>query len=145
MEENQNIQDNSLTLSGLSRQYLETISRWSKLFAILGFIGSLLMLVLGLFINTIISKFSSLPEGTIPQFLMPVVGVLYGGIGVLHFFPSLYLFKFSEKMKEALATNQNDILESSFKNLKSCFKFWGVFTVIILSIYILFFLFALVF
>ena len=45
-------------------------------------------------------------------------------------------------MKAALSTKNDDTLSDAFEVLKSHYKFVGVFTIIILSLYALVFLFA---
>ena len=74
-----------------------------------------------------------------------VIGIVDMGIIVAFmwlFFPCLSLFRFATKMQLALRTNDQETLNVSFENLKSCFKFMGIFTLIILAIYGLIFIFA---
>jgi hypothetical protein len=73
--------------------------------------------------------FSSVGAGSIT--------LVYVLIGLLYFFPCLYLFNFSSKMQIALRNNDQELLNQSFKNLKSCFKFIGILTIIVISIYLL--------
>jgi hypothetical protein len=65
-------------------------------------------------------------------------------IALLVFFPSLYLFNFASKMKRAFQGNDQQVLTASLKNLKSFFKFYGIFTVVILSFYALIIIAAIV-
>jgi hypothetical protein len=62
-------------------------------------------------------------------------------MGLLYFFPVLYLFNFSKKMKNALSNNKTVDFTLAFKNLKSHYKFIGIFTIVIISMYVLMFLF----
>jgi predicted RND superfamily exporter protein len=71
-----------------------------------------------------------------------VLGVVYILLAVLYFFPCLYLLRFSNHMKVALATEDQTRLTTAFENLKSVFKFIGVLTIVILGIYVLAFLFG---
>ena len=66
--------------------------------------------------------------------LMVIVYIL---IAILYFFPCLYLYNFSAKMQRALQANDQGSLTDSFKNLKSCFKFLGIMTIVILTFYLL--------
>jgi hypothetical protein len=61
--------------------------------------------------------------------------ILYLCIGLLYFFPCYYLFNFAAKMKSALIAHDQVLLAHSLSNLKSCFKFFGIMTIIILSVY----------
>ena len=47
-------------------------------------------------------------------------------------------------MKSALATKNDDVLADAFENLKSHFKFIGVLTIIVISLYVLLFVFSIV-
>jgi hypothetical protein len=66
-----------------------------------------------------------------------MVTVIYILIALLWFFPCLHLFHFANKMKLALTGNDQEMLNTSFKNLKACFKFMGIITIIVLSFYAL--------
>jgi len=56
---------------------------------------------------------------------------------LLIFFPSLFLYNFSSKMRKAVRNNDQAVMTESFKNLKSFFKYYGIFTIVILSFYAL--------
>jgi len=53
----------------------------------------------------------------------------------IYFFPVYYLYNFSSKLKDAIRLNSEVILENSFKNLKSHYKFMGIVLLIFLVIY----------
>ena len=118
--------------------YLTEAAKWGKFLGILGFILCALMIIGGLFAGTLFtasfsqlnSDFSSL--GSAGSIFITVWLIL---IALLYFFPSLYLFNFASKMQTAIRNNDQVYLNSSFKNLKSCFKFWGILLIIMLCIY----------
>src|SRR5664279_3998045 len=58
-------------------------------------------------------------------------------MALIMFFPSYYLFNFSTKARRALRDNDQTVLTDSLKNLKSCFKFYGILVIIGLSFYAL--------
>ncbi|MEJ7673426.1 MAG: DUF5362 family protein [Chitinophagaceae bacterium] len=68
------------------------------------------------------------------------MGIVYVVFAVILFFPCLYLFKFSNKMQEAVRTSSQESVDNAFINLKSMFKFYGIFTIIILVVYALAFI-----
>jgi hypothetical protein len=70
--------------------------------------------------------------------------VVYLLLALLFFFPCLYLFKFSVKMQASLNSMSQENFEESLKNLKSMFKFYGICTIVMLSIYALIFLIAMI-
>jgi hypothetical protein len=55
----------------------------------------------------------------------------------IYIFPLYYLHQFSVKLKKALTSKDDEVLANAFEMLKSHYKFVGVFTIIMLSIYIL--------
>jgi hypothetical protein len=62
---------------------------------------------------------------------------LYAGLALLYFFPCLYLFRFAQKMKQALNHSDQESLITSLGNLKACFRFMGILTIVVLGIYLL--------
>lgn len=53
------------------------------------------------------------------------------------FFPLLYLFQFANRMKMALAANNQEALNDSFLNLKRHFRYIGILVIILLAMYAL--------
>ncbi|WP_396601412.1 DUF5362 family protein [Algibacter sp. R77976] len=122
---------------------LKETSSWTYFLSILGFIGIGFMVVFGLFFGVIMSATGAMgaanPYDSL-GFSMGYLGLIYVVLGLVYFFPILYLFNFSRKMKSALSTSNNDSFKSAFTNLKSHYKFMGIFTIAIISIYILVFI-----
>jgi cell division protein FtsX len=58
-------------------------------------------------------------------------------IGALYFFPSLYLYQFASKVKQAILLTDKIQMAASLEKLKSFFKFWGIFMIVILGFYAL--------
>jgi hypothetical protein len=146
MEENQS-QLFSLTIDPIIKSHLSETARWGKFLSIMGFILCGLVIILGIFFgtffNTIISRTetpynSPLNSGSFGA----IMAVVYIIIAVIYFFPCLFLYRFSIKMKAALNGNEQTDLSLAFQNLKSLFRYVGVITVIILAIYLIIFLFA---
>lgn len=129
-------EDGSLSISNNSMIFLSETGKWGKFLAIMGFIGVGFLVVLSLFMGTLLSSLN--PGGDalpIPGFLF---GLIYLILAALYFFPVLYLFNFSSKIRKALAEKDNSILDEAFKNLKSHYKFIGILTVILLMFYVIF-------
>ncbi len=66
-----------------------------------------------------------------------IFGFIYAVFGFIYFFPIYYLFKFSTNMKEALLHSNEENIDEAFINLKSHYKFMGIFTIVFISIYLL--------
>ena len=125
-----------LKLNDHSLIYLHETSRWAKFLAIMGFIGVGLIVLLALFIGSLMNFISSLSPTPFP-FPTFAFTFIYLAIALLYFFPVFYLYRFATKMKLALEERNEIVLTDSFSNLKSMFKFMGVLTIVILSLYAL--------
>lgn len=127
---------NTVFIDELSADYLLETSKWGRFLSILGFILTGFMVLGGLSFSTIFSFMdTAMPENTKMPFNFGFFGIFYILFSLFYFMPSLYLYRFSTKTKNALPTfNQSEMTEA-FKNLKSLFKFVGVFTLVILILY----------
>ncbi|MEC3908586.1 DUF5362 family protein [Tamlana sp. 2201CG12-4] len=119
------------------KEYLNETSKWSHFLSILGFLGIGLMAIggVGFSFYTGLNNF----EGNTAYGLgySAGIGLVYILLALVYFFPVLYLFKFSKHMKTALKLKNNKNLKSAFLNLKSHYKFMGIFTIVIISLYLL--------
>lgn len=127
----------NLSIDPLVRSHLSDTARWGRFLAIMGFIGSGLILLAVIFLLANPGQF---PQGFGEESggarFAPVAFVIYMIIAiVLYFLPCLFLFRFATKMKRALATESQEELTISFQNLKVLFRYVGVLTIIVLSIY----------
>jgi len=117
-----------------NNSYLNEVARWSKFLSIVGFIFTglaTLGLLFSLFARSSYESFYT-PFWQQSGAVLVMIGLL-----LLCFFPCLYLFRFSNKMKLALRTDDQYSMTIAFKNLKSYFKFVGIFTIVILAIYVI--------
>lgn len=134
-----------LTINNNSRNFLKEISKWTFFLSILGFIGIILLIVIGVFSSVVYGEIINTFYGSqIPFNLSLVSTVIYLLFALLYFFPVYYLYSFSRKTKIALQSKNDEDLSDAFEMLKSHFKFIGVFTIIILSLYALIFIFSLI-
>jgi len=122
--------------------FLKETTKWTYFLSILGFIGIAFMLIFGIFFGAIMSMGSM---GNANPYAglgvsMGYFGLIYVVLALVYFFPVLYLFKFSSKMKSALKLNNNEDFKQAFSNLKSHYKYMGVFAIVIISIYVLAFI-----
>lgn len=128
-------------LTGQGLEYIRETAKWAKFLAIVGFVFIGLMVVFSFLFGTVFSTMLSQSAAT-PG--MPGAGmsslfiiVFYLIIAVIYFFPVLYLFRYATKTQAALASGNNEQMMEGFGNLKSMFKFMGIFTIIILGFYAL--------
>lgn len=144
MEQNQDSSLFGFGIDDMSRSYLSETAKWAKFLSIIGFVICGLLVIASFFIGTVFStSFGRYREfNDTPSFagLGILVTLLYLAIGVLYFFPCLFLFRFANHMRNALNSNDQLTLNKSFQNLKSMFKFVGILTIIVISFYILAFI-----
>ena len=124
-----------LTLTSRAKGFLKETAKWCKFLSILGFLGLGLLFLSSFFISTI---YASMPQSTsIPFNLGTAMTIFYIIMIAIYIFPLYYLHQFSVKLKKAVTSKDDEVLASAFEMLKSHYKFVGVFTIIMLSIYIL--------
>ncbi|QNA42727.1 DUF5362 family protein [Lacibacter sediminis] len=130
-----------LEVEELSTRFLSETAKWGKFLSIVGFIFIGLIVILAIFAGTLLGTMAGFGGNAMLAGGMSIfITILYLAIAALYFFPCLYMFRFSTRMKRALAENNQELLNSSFENLKSCFKFMGIMTIVFISIYVLAFL-----
>ena len=122
-----------------SSAYLKETAKWAKFLAIVGFIVCALVVLAGIFAGSIFASLN--PYGAYGGGFGVGMAIYCILIALLYFFPCLYLFRFATRMQVALANNDQPSLVDSFKNLKSCYKFVGILTIIALAFYALMLIF----
>lgn len=142
MEQDQNTSLFGLGIDQTSKMHLSEAARWARFLAIVGFVVCGLVVLLGIFAGSILSSMMERYGGN--EFresgtrgFTGVISFIYICMAVLYFIPCLFLFRFANHMKAALVTDQQETLNNSFQNLKAMFRFVGILTIIILSIYAL--------
>jgi hypothetical protein len=130
-----------LVVNGESAGYLKETGGWARFLAIVGFCFVALILILAFFVGTLMSTFGMGSQLAGMEFAL---GIVYFGLAALYFFPILYLFRFATNVIEAVKANDNQTLVTALKNLKSHYKFIGIFTAIFLGFYVLVLVIALI-
>ncbi|HEY5463891.1 MAG TPA: hypothetical protein VIJ95_11595 [Hanamia sp.] len=148
---------NDLQVFPVSQNFLREVAKWGKFLSIIGFIfcGFLaiaaffvsaiyvwLLAIVAFFAPGISSKLNAICDysSSLIRDLGTTFTVIYLGLAALLFFPCYFLNKFSIKMRMALDSVSHVNFEDSLKNLKSLLKFYGIFTIIVLSFYVLVFI-----
>jgi hypothetical protein len=122
-----------LHVNTATKNYLNEIRKWTKFFAVLGFVMIGALILLALFLPLAINglgRSSAMPAG-----FSLIFSIVYFLFAALYFFPALYLLQFSNHLKTALYSNNESELEQAFKYLKSHFKFIGIMILVILGFY----------
>jgi hypothetical protein len=129
-----------LSIDHESVGYLTETARWSKFLAIVGFVTCGLIAIFSFFAGSFLANspvLAAYPAAEVQT--MSTIGgafltVLYLIIAVVYFFPCLYLYRYSVRMKEALNTNDQVKLNQSLKNQKMLFRYVGIVTIIAVSL-----------
>ena len=144
MEETSVFEKFELQLDQTAKEFLKETSKWAYFLAIMGFVGIGLIVIAAIFAGTIFSTMGNTVPGmgAMGGSFGAIISVFYIVFAVIYFFPVYYLFKFASNAKAAFRENDSDALTASFGYLKSHYKFIGIFTVSILVLYGLLFVFG---
>jgi hypothetical protein len=118
--------------------HLRETAKWGKLLAIVGFVGLGILVIIALVFISGLTNPLARNTGGLPQWM----GIIYLAMGALYYFPTSYIYSFSKSIKNGLDSNDEETVLSGFSKLKSLFKFMGITTLVILSIYALIIVFA---
>lgn len=131
--------ENNLFIDWNLKSILLTTTKWTKFLSIVGFVTIGLIVIAAL-------AFGSFLSSTMPDEFAGIGGGLIAFVYILvalfYFFPTWFLFKFSKDVKLGIELEDQELLSSGFNNLKRCFKFIGIFTLIILGLYGIIFIFG---
>jgi hypothetical protein len=117
-----------MTIGRFGLKSLDNTAKWGKFFAILGFISIGIMIFVGIGIVLMRSFLGGLPAFT---------GLIYIAVAVLYLFPSLYLLHFANQVKNGLLNADVTLLERGLYNLQRTYKFAGIMTIVLISLYML--------
>jgi hypothetical protein len=138
MEEKQEIKKIEIN-QGILRN-LNTIRKWTMFLSIAGFISLGVVVVFGILTGTFLSVFSTDGKGAGFREMAGVLGIL--GMTLIYMFPILFLFGFSKHAAKAAHHDDQVELNKAFKSLKYFFASLGIFTIILLIVYIASLIFA---
>ena len=125
----------ALVISPQIEDFLFETIKWGKFLAILGFVFTGLIAIIGIIVMASGSALSQIPG--LPHGMGFGIGVFYMLLSLLYYFPSRFIYNFSSHIKVALFTKDQEVLTLGFENLKSNFKFWGITAIAMIVFYIL--------
>ncbi len=148
MENNYSAQEsnkNDLALTSMSCEFLRETARWAKFLAIMGFIGIVFMVLAAIFVGAFMSMMPSMTHQNTPfPFPPALLSVIYIVFAAVYACPVYFLYKFSVNTKDAIDSMNTNLLEEGLSYLKSHYKFVGIMTIVIMSLYVLFIIGAIV-
>jgi hypothetical protein len=130
----------NLELDFIARNLLTDTVKWARFLAILGFIGLGLILIASIFLSV------NSADKTDPDYINDTAyksGEIAGSMFValviiaIYFFPFYFLWKFANKMRTALLTDDTASLNEALKNLKATFRYVGVLTIIFIALFLI--------
>ena len=106
--EDDNLLDSNMgagfVITEASRSYLRETAKWAKFLAIIGFVMIGFMVLVGVFFGSIMgSAMSDLEDAGLKAGVgTGAFGFIYIFIALLYFFPTLYLYRFATRTKQAV-------------------------------------------
>ncbi len=148
MEQNQDTTLFGINVDQSGKSHLADAAKWAKFLAVFGFIICGLIVLVGIFFGSFFSMLTSQYGGDssfndmggasgLGSVMGSAMAVVYILMALIYFFPCLYLFRFATKIKNALASNDQSVLNASFQNLKAAFRFVGILTIIGMAFWLL--------
>lgn len=128
LNKNENTSIFNLSVDEDMKYNMKQIAKWARFLSVVGFVGlGLMMIALIVMIFTMTRQLMNTTN----------IGVvfIYIVVAILYLYPILNLFRFGSGMKIALTNNDQLKMNASIRNLKNCFQYMGILTIIILSIY----------
>ncbi|MFN0016037.1 MAG: hypothetical protein ACKVU2_15950 [Saprospiraceae bacterium] len=120
--------ENGLRITDTLRRHWHSTSRWALFFAVIGF----LYLGIILFSSLGVSQMGSEGGYTAMLFLL---------VGTFIFFPTWFLFQFSQNVQKGNANRDLHATEKGFTFLRRFYQFVGIMTIVLIAFYLLMFIF----
>lgn len=141
MEQQSHLSD--LTIDPVGAQQIRGIAGWAKFLSIIMFIVCGLLAIVAIFAGSFIASMSNrYNSGGFESGMGAVVTVIYLIIAAVYFIPTLFLFQSATRLRNAVDSTDQALLNEGLTKLKACFRFWGILTIIIISFYLLAFIFG---
>jgi type II secretory pathway pseudopilin PulG len=114
---------------------LRSTKPWVRFLSILGFISSGFLILIG--IGVAVFGAYQMATGTGEGALLIGLGLLYALFALLYIIPSLYLFRYANAIRDAIAApSKAPAIERALEHQKSFWKFAGIMALIMLLLYI---------
>ena len=120
---------------------LKGASPWLRFVGVLGFVGAGFTILTGIVFLTLVPFFSRSFAGIDPfnGIMEAVTSVIIAAfciiVGVFMILPSLFMFRFGERIRGYLRTGAEQELEAAFKNNRLLWKFIGIICIVSLAFF----------
>jgi len=128
----------ALWISEDVRSYIYDMAKWARFLSVVGFVFSAMIVLSAFSTGAFMTGLAASSPGN-PLLALGATGltVIYLLVGLLQFYPSFLLYKFSTAAMQAVLFADQEGLSIAMGKLKSFFKFWGILTIVFLVFYIL--------
>lgn len=123
--------------------HLDSMRKWTMFLAVMGFIGSGFMVLMGLFFAAIMRTMG--PAHEFGSILPVMLGIFYVILGAGYSIPSYFLLRFSNHAKDALTAGNDASLNEAFRYLRTFFVFISISVIAIIALYIMLIIGAILF
>ncbi|NLJ43868.1 MAG: hypothetical protein GX431_09430 [Bacteroidales bacterium] len=114
---------------------LNSTRKWTTFLSVLGFIFLGLVIIGGLAAGLFLTIFKTSENALgFPESLLTITALV---VGLIYFFPVLFLFRFSRNTRDAIHNLDNVKLTKGFRNLYLFFKIIGIIVIMVVLIYII--------
>ena len=129
-----------MILTEQAQYYLQKAGQWAYFLSILGFIGTVFIALMALFVGTMFTTMAAMnPLLAGAAGMGGVVTAIYLLLAAVSFFFALYLYQFGDRIKKGITYSNLEDVTSALGKLKSFFKLWGIFSIIYIAFMIIFF------
>lgn len=126
-----------------AKAYLLQTARWTKFMAIMGFVGTGLMILVAAIIAMNAQDFNrgfSSRAGTSFEANYNIgyrIGTMIGYLALilLYLYPIICLFKFSRSIKTALLNNNTQQFNAAMKHQRNMWRFMGILMIVLIGLY----------
>ena len=141
MEENtdETMQHPPLIVSEDMRSYIYDSAKWANFLAVVGFVIAGFLVLASFTIGSAMRTDPKLAAAMAASAISPLGVTIFCLVCAFSvFYPSLLLFKYAAQAKIGILYGEQSNLDEALGKMKSLFKFWGIITIVFLSLYILF-------
>lgn len=124
------LDSDKLKINNSIRENLISAAKWARFLSVIGFVFTGFM-----GIASLVLLVTAMASGIGTLMLMAVV---YIGLTAVMIFPALYLIRFAGSTEKGLNANKQGEFDYGIQNLKSLFKFTGIYTIVVIALYIIY-------
>ena len=121
-----------ITLTEKTLDHLESTRKWTLFMSMFGFLVIGLMILFAFTYQSIANDMSSSTSEPSAAFDL----ILMLSLTAAYLLPILYLYLFSTRMKLAIGSRDESLMESSFKALRLHYTFLSILIILVIAIYL---------